>query len=425
MPSLPPYVFSKSVDSVISELKRRERESEFNNPVINAAYSGATIAWFVGGGSLTTQYTVASAPAAFKASGGSMRSSSGTNYFAGAWLNPTAGTLSGIAPWTTNASPEFYFSSAFGRVKFRTSAAAMEMHGSWANATSNFSVTVDNQRATPAGGLNPTAQGGISISFAARKDRVIEIAGANDWGFRGIYVTNALDDVSSPPAQGPLWVFDGDSFTQGGGLESPIDPDAPWFVQASQLLGIDNYYPTAVSSTGYLSIGNPFPGGGISNMRQRFLNGGWAFVPAAPDVIVLAGGYNDLTWIIASSITQAQLIAEMTTYVQTLRVAYPRAVIMVLGPWSGARGPDAATIAAETAMQTAINAMNDRLIKFLPVSIATPKAWIYGTGATNATTGNGNSDLYTGVLNPHPNTVGHAHLAARFASQARDYIRSL
>lgn len=422
----PSYVASSSpsLDNVISELKRRERYAEYNNPVTNPVYSGATIAWFTTG-TLTQQWTVANSPAAFNASCGAMQSASGTNYFAGAWTFPSAGTLSGTPPFNVTTDPRFYFSNAFGRVRFRTAAAAFEMHGSWSDANSNFSVTIDNQKATPAGGLNPTANGGISVSFASRKDRIIEIAGSNAWGFRGIYTTSILDDVSPAPAQGPLWVFDGDSFTQGGGLETPVDPDAPWFVQAAHLLGIDNYYPTAVTSTGYLSQGNPFPGGSIPTLRQRLQGGGWSLINGTPDVIVAAAGYNDLTWIESSSITQLQLTAELQLYIAALRATYPRAIIMICGPWSGARGPDAQTIAAEQGMQTVVNSFNDRLIKFIPVSTALPKPWIYGTGRNNATTGDGNSDWCTGPGVPHPCALGHAHLGARFASSARDYLRSL
>lgn len=426
-PITPQYVFPGSTDWTAQELKRRAMIAERNNPLINGAYSGATVAWFTPSGALTQQWTVSNSPAAFNYSGGSPRiSTAGNAHFASAWKFPTSGLLSAVAPWTTNASPEFYFGADYGRVKFKTSAAVCEMHGLWSDVNSNFSVIIDGQFATPLpGGLNPTGSGGISITFSGRKDRVIEIAGSNNWGFRGIYTTSILDDVSNPGPQGPLWVFDGDSFTEGGGLNTPVDPDAPWYQQACHLLGIDRSYVTAVSSTGYLSTGNPFPGGSLTTMRGRMQGVGWNLLPKTPDVIVAAGGYNCDTWILAASITLGQLLTEVGLYCAAARAKAPNALIFILGPWAGARGPDATTIATEQGMQTVVQGFNDPRMFFIPVSTALPKPWVYGTGRTNALAADGNSDWVTGPGVPHPIDAGHAHLAQRFAASVRPIIYAL
>lgn len=424
--SLPPYVFKGSSDWTAQIIKRLARRAEVSNPLTSGPYVGATVTWFTGSGTLTQQWTMANSPSAFVQSGGVLQAAtSGTNYFAGPWIFPTAGNLSAIPPFNVNTDPRFYFSSTFGRVKFSTSAAAIEMHGSWADALSNFGVIVDGQYATPAGGLNPTAQGGISIVFASgRKDRIIEISGANNWGFRGMYTTSILDDVSNPGEQGPLWIFDGDSFTQGGGLATPVDPDAPWYQQACFLLGIDNAYPPAVTSTGYISTGNPFPGGTLTTMLGRLQGAGWNLVPANPAVIVAAGGYNDMTYLIAGNITQQQFVDAVVAYQRGVRAKYPKSRIIIMGPWSGARGPDAVTIAAEAAAQTAVNALGDSGTYFVPVCTSLPKPWVYGTGRTNNLTGDGNSDWCTGPGVPHPIAAGHAHLAQRFAAAVRPLIYS-
>jgi hypothetical protein len=422
----PPYSFAGSVDAINQELKRRARAAERNNPLTSGTYSGATATW-AASGTLTQQWTVSNSASAFNVSSGALQiDSAGTGRFVGPWISPTSGTLSAIAPFNVNTDPRFYFSSNFPRVAFRTSATTMEMHGSWSDALSNFSVKANGQYVTPPGGLNPTTQGVMTISFTdGRKSRVIEIAGAGVWGFRGIYTTSLLDDVVSPGPQGPLWVFDGDSFTQGGGLSTPVDPDAPWYIQGAMLLGVDNYYPTAVSSTGYFSRGNPFPGGTISTLRQRLQGAGWAFVPPNPAVIVPAAGYNDMTYVIAGNITQQQLVDECVLTWKAYRQVYPNALITPLGPWDGARGPDAQTIAAELAMQTALNAIGDSRMKFIPVCTATPKPWTYGTGRTNNLVGNGNDDWATGPAVPHPIDAGHAWIGQCFAAEMRRIIYSL
>lgn len=426
----PQYRFQGSTDSVAQEIKRRAMVAERSNPIINGPYSGATVAWFTGGGSLTQQWDYFNQPAGtFTFSSGSPQLNSSNNVVgAAAYSFPTAGGLSAFTPWNVSTDPRFYFGPNFTSVRFKTSAAVFEMHGSWVDANNNYSVIVDNQYATTQpGGLNPPANGGISVTFSAgRKDRIIEIAGSGAWQFRGIYTASILDDVSSAGAVGPMWVFDGDSFTQGGGLNTPVDPEAPWYVQASRMLGIDNSYPTAVSSTGYISTGNPFPGGVLTTLRGRLQNGvGWSLLQGIPDAIICAAGYNDMTYLIAGNITQAQLVAECVLTWKAYRSVYPNAIIIVLGPWSGGRGPDAQTIAAELAMQAALVALGDSRMFFIPVSTAKPKPWQYGTGRTNNLTGDGNSDWVTGPLVPHPIDAGHAHLAQRFVASVRPILYSL
>lgn len=421
-----PYSFAGSTDATDQELKRRAQAAERNNPLISGAYPGVTVTWSPSG-VLTQQWTVSNSPAAFNVSSGALQvDSAGNGRFVGPWFFPSAGTLSAIPPFNVSTDPRFYFSSNFGRVKFRTTAATIEMHGSWANADSNFQAIVEGQYATPPGGLNPTSQGVMTVAFSGgRKSRVIEISGSGLWGFRGIYTPSLLDDVVSPGPQGPLWVFDGDSFTQGVGLATPTDPDAPWYIQGCHLLGIDNCYPPALSSTGYVSRGNPSPGGAISTLRQRLQGAGWAFVPPNPAVIVPAAGYNDVTYILAASITQAQLVAEAVLTWKAYRQVYPNAIIAALGPWAGARGPDAPTIAAELALQTAMAGIGDQRMFFIPVSTALPKPWIYGTGWTASLKGDGPSDWATGSGVPHPIDAGHAWLGQCFAAEMRRILYAL
>lgn len=421
-----PYSFSGSTDATNQDLKRRAQIAERSNPLISGPSPNVTVTWSPTG-VLTQQWTVSNSPAAFNVSSGALQvDSAGNGRFVGPWIFPSPGTLSAIPPFNVSSDPRFYFSSNFGRVKFKTTGAAVEMHGAWADANSNFQVIVDGQYATPPGGLNPTTNGVMTIAFSGgRKPRVIEIAGSGVWGFRGIYTASLLDDVASPGPQGPLWIFDGDSFTQGGGLATPVDPDAPWYVQGCHLLGVDNCYPTAVTSTGYVSRGNPFPGGTISTLRQRLQGGGWAFIPQNPAVIVPAAGYNDMTYVLGSSITQAQLVAEAVQTWKAYRQIYPDSLITPLGPWSGARGPDAPTIAAELALQAAMAGIGDRRMAFIPVSTASPKPWVYGTGWTTNLKGDGLSDWATGPGVPHPIDAGHAWLGQCFAAEMRRILYAL
>lgn len=422
--SLPPYAFQPTPDNFYQTLKQLARTASARNPLNSGVFSGATAAWYTTG-TLTQQYTYLAHPGDFAVSGGQPANASGTFFFASNWLFPGAGQLSGVSPFNVNTNPNFYYSANVVRVRFMTSAAVLEWHGTWYNANSAFSVIVDGQYLSPPGGIVPTANGGVIITFTGRGEHEVEIASTGSFGFRGIYLTNVTDDIWLPAgaANDPLVVFDGDSYSAMGGVSLPLDPDACWNQQLAFRMGWRNCWQTAVSSTGYLSIGNPFPGGALSTMRYRLENGGWLGIQ--PKVIVAAGGYNDVTWIEASSVTQAQVVAEAILYWQSVRAHFPNVLLFVLGPFGGRRGPDAATLALENAFKAAVLALGDPKTFFIPVNTATPDAIQYGTGNVSSAQNNGNADWSVASDQTHPSNAGHAHIAMRVANMMRPIIYAL
>lgn len=423
-------LFNTSNNTFTSNVKLLQsiiRNAQVSNPLINGnTTSNATVTWVAGANvdpTLTQQWNYFSSPTGFDLSGGTPANSANTIYFPSAWLFPSAGQLSALPGFTTNASPVFYFSPTVWKVRFYTSANTTEIHGARADANSNFHVIIDNKYATPPGGLNPNVSGSIRISFnGVRANRLIEIDGCNASGFRGAYMT-LLDDVWSPQ-RAPELVIDGDSYTFGGGVSVPTDPHAVWARQMAMLLGLDkNTRQVGVSSTGYLSIGNPFPGAGLSTLRTRLLTGGWQ--DANPMIVVSAAGYNDVTWINAGNVTVAQVATEVGLYSQAVRATYPNVLLFIQGPFGGRRGPDANTIALDAAMANTVANLHDSKTWFISVNNTLPKAWMYGTGNVVTPDGTGNSDWATSSDQTHPSNAGHALLGARSAEAIYQIINSL
>ncbi len=206
-----------------------------------------------------------------------------------------------------------------------------------------------------------------------------------------------------------------------------VDADAMWYTQEALALGWNNVTSVAVSSTGFLSVGNPPPGNGtLATLRQRIP---FWLLPYAPAVIRVAGGYNDITWgpWQYSYVTQAQIVTEIGLYIAALQAAYPNALKIIQGPFAGKRGPDAYTIGLDNAMGALIAGIGDPMTKFISVNVPTdgPEPLNYGTGYVNATNLTGLSDWVTSSDGTHPGVLGNAHYGARSAARVRALIESL
>lgn len=468
------YSFTSN-DAAIEAIKRRAARAETFNPLINAAASGVTVTWVNGPtGSYATfgGYTTQSG-GWFNISGhnvppprtdlaslhpytyGLVSSPHvGFNtYFPSYWNYPSSGTLSSLTsinepiPGSTGYQsvpmdttvPEFYFSATGGRVAFRTTAPAIEIHVVWVDGNNNFSVLVNGQFATPAGGLNPTADGVIRIVFTGRGERTIEIAGAGNWGFTAVYMQNPVDDISAPGALGPLWIFDGDEIVQGAGLPTPRDPDAPWYQQACHYLGVDNVLPVATPSTGYLNPGT----GPYSTMRYRLENGGWMNV-IDPAVVVACAGLNDLSQVVVNDLgpdgdgfeqhayDYSALREEIVAYCLSVRARYPKALILVVPgmgytyPLNGTdpTAPGFLLLQTGYAAKDAVAELGDPRTFYINTLGVNLEDWIYGTGYVGHTAGFGTAD-WAVTVPPYPNAAGHNHIAARFATAVRQIIYNL
>lgn len=245
-------------------------------------------------------------------------------------------------------------------------------------------------------GTTPGATSGdryISLDFAsvggrARREITVELQAAQ--AFSGVYLgaTSKLTIAPGPVLKSvsiwDSWGYGSSATHLGDGIDAVM----------ADHLGWDSHMNSGSGGTGWATtIGY--------NFLQRIQNGD-AALNGAPDVIKTGCSINDKNFA-AATITANALLG-----LQTLRAAYPDALIIFFGVWpaTGGTGGSGVTLAQnEAAGLAAFTAFADSFSIYVPVNAATGGAPLSGSGYVGATTGTGNADfdMFDGS---HLNTVG-------------------
>ncbi|SFK71466.1 hypothetical protein SAMN05444581_11646 [Methylocapsa palsarum] len=90
-----------------------------------------------------------------------------------------------------------------------------------------------------------------------------------------------------------------------------------------------------------------------------------------------------------------------------------------MGTFPGSRGPDAASVNSELAIQAAVMQLNDPRIYFIPLISGQDGAVITGTGSVTAPKNNGNGDYYISSDGTHPTQLGTDYEAGQFAARIK------
>jgi len=217
--------------------------------------------------------------------------------------------------------------------------------------------------------------------------------------------------ITAPQRANVRAAFYSDSYGAGTGVN--LGGQAIPRVMAD-LLGIDDIWDLSLGGTGYETAGEA-----------------WVFedhvddiATCSPDLLIIAGGTNDP----ADSTT---LSASVSSFLTAARAQAPLCPILVLGPWSKNTGPASGIVSIEGKVSAAVEAMSDPRMAFIPVSpvASSSLSWVFGTGRTGATAGNGNADIYMGGLNgsdgSHPNAAGHEYIGRSAAYAAREALYSM
>jgi lysophospholipase L1-like esterase len=209
----------------------------------------------------------------------------------------------------------------------------------------------------------------------------------------------ATSTVTKPPAKPLRMYVIGDSYTQGGGATFDFNG---YHCILGDLLGIKDVWSGGVGGTGFLANS----GASQLTFRQRISD----LVTAAPDVILIVGGFND------TGVIQGALSAEVRTYLAAIR-SYPTlSSVPVIMTLNNGNLSVATAQQIEGAMSSAMQSFGDPLMFFLPNTLNNPSGALFtGTGNTAAPAGNGNCDVYIGTDSIHPNDLGHAYMAGWFA----------
>lgn len=346
----------------------------------------------------TKGYTYLATPDFFRVWGGEAVNTAAGQRFKSAVLGATGGNI-GTNDGKNASCWRIAIIADSTKVTFRVGA-----------TTAAYRFIVDGQYVDATGTVPGVTSGNTSqyltLTFATRDRREIILEGQMNGGFVGVYV-GATETCYQAPISDLSGVLLGDSYVYGSTAAHLADGYGR--VMADHL-GLRNIVTSGSGGTGWDTA--------ISNYRfdQRIATD---LIARNPAIVFLQGSLNDRTGS-ADNIT-ARCLASL----QAIRAALPTCPIFVFGAFAGSYGPSAGILAAEAAVKAAVDAFNDPACRFIPVSSGTYGAKISGTGKIGATTGTGNSDIYTDTDGDHPPTVGHAYLGRSLADDVANAARAM
>lgn len=283
--------------------------------------------------------------------------------------------------------------------EFRTDAPKFAI-GAWNIAGNRFRVYVDGylleENPTPYVAGNPAF---LTIDFnGIRQLRTVRIESAAATGLRSICV-DAQSVIFPAKQSGPIGVWLSDSY---GGTVSTYTDTAPDFLseRIARRLGIKYLRNFHLGSTGYVSAGTTAPVGTVLSLNPPTDGESVGYV-------FFAHSYND------TALSQSSISTNALAAWKLARAQYPNAFIVIFGPWTANKGPDANTISTDTTLQSAFATFADPKSVFFSIAQDPNGAWISGTGKWGTLTGTGNSDFYTGADNNHPSAPGKEYLIQR------------
>lgn len=245
----------------------------------------------------------------------------------------------------------------------------------------------------------------LKIKFPSVGLRKIRIAVTGKGGIGDMYIRAAHTLWPSMPTDKRIkWLHIGDSMGAGTGASPTANNIPAW--TASQFGTSIALVNASVTSVGY-----GYPTATSFSMLQRW-DIDLKYLPAQ-DIVTIDLGHNDGSPGGAAYI--AALRANVYALLAKINAAWPNCLVIVAGVDPGldivSTGVD---LQVEDAVSAAVASANAYLI---PVQRDTRKAWLFGTGKVGATTGDGNSDLFTANDGIHPSPAGHQYFGTRLARE--------
>lgn len=245
----------------------------------------------------------------------------------------------------------------------------------------------------------------LVLTFSSAKPRNIIVEIGQFVSFGGVEVgpRYSVYRVSPDPIR---VVYMGDSYSAGTGSNDFING---YVNQVASLLGVNDVINSSKGGIGYLQVG------ALSGLyaRQKLDTDVTLY---NPQVVIGAFGINDYQK------TASPLQTEVSSYWNKVLADNPDALCIAVGPFT-APGPTV-SLALSNAIKNGVAAaseFNTRLFYIDTIS----KVYQSGTGRVGATQTTGNSSIYIGTDNVHPNQAGHDYLAKRVSEDIKDIINIL
>lgn len=200
----------------------------------------------------------------------------------------------------------------------------------------------------------------------------------------------------------------GDSFTAPG-----YDwQENAWWRRVGERLGMDEVWPMAQSGTGYLQdLGAT---SGRTAFGTRAIN---EAIPRNPHAVIFFGSVNDAA--VSGYATTLGPAAKAAW--AAVKNALPNCKVFVVGVQAPSASPSADYIAAGNIIRTAAQEQLGTTVD----AYLDPLGWFTGTGKVGATTGSGNSDIFTSNDGLHPTKAGNLYLGERIAQGLAAYYANL
>jgi lysophospholipase L1-like esterase len=374
-----------------------------------------------------------------------------------AYVRPPTLTGGGAQAARWNAAARWYHDGQVLEIAFKCLVAAqfrfrLKIDGAWVTCTPTAGTTltgggesVHTLTQNSAGNLAAGSLYLLKLDFGSAAERLIEF----EWGdgsFGGCWVDPTATVRRGPRPTLTLGTL-GDSLTGGAG---PALRQENYTSRLADLLGCDGAFNMGIGGSGYLS--NTV---GVDDFQTRLPD----IVAAAPDILFIWGGQNDLVSTPAAVRTAEELL------VSSVKTALPRTCIFVVGMWSPGT-PSATRVAMNNALKAGAAAQGVYFIDMIdPTGVgATAPAWeagiqyrigdvitsntvpfvcvvghtsaasfdatkflptsyITGTGKAGATTGFGNADLMVQSDGIHQTPLANDLLERSFAAEAKRLLR--
>lgn len=259
------------------------------------------------------------------------------------------------------------------------------------------------------------AQHHMLVAFASAGIRHIVFETTDNVGVYSLKCAKADTFFRSRLPATPRVIVLGDSFTEGSYGSSY--PEAAtllnWVYWLGKYMGWRDIWSSGSGGTGYLNNASVT---GKTTFRGRVAADVIAY---APDIVIVAGGYND------SASSQAAVTAEAALLFAQIATGLPSAKVIVLGPWATGGTVSAGLQGIRTGVKAAAVGTVDLFVDLYTgqsynragVAVgAAQGAWWTGTGKSGSPAADGVADTVVAADGLHPTPTGHQYIAARAAA---------